>query len=378
MLNNLMYFIYRKGTLKFEKESDYGPSKIAVYSTIVWAEATLQFDEWKECFKDDKPVKRLVHGDYYFISSIWDRNQVRYSGIHCLNAKGEIVPRTGLNLDNYEWINVMKKVEEINVALYGAQAAKGEKRNPSDIQVWSYNCYVNGEIFEVDGDEMQYFREADAKREGEAQRPELTKKMKLKKQDKLEMKVVCQYVERPSEVMQMRAVLHYCVKLCLFTYRNQKCSACQGESPAPDQASHMVSGGCLDEFDLTREDVAFVMNVIKPEDLAMVYNMVCRFLGVSPAGSQLLAQGIMSWISQEDVVNTLNEDAHDEEGLQDEMFYDQNRPLLRLIQEVYHDVNMHAILEKRVADKMAVQADLDKKLPKKTTPKYVADKAKSK
>ena len=86
--------------MKLEKISDYGPPKIAVYDKTVWAEATLQFNEWKEYFQSDEPVKYSVHKDYFFVSSISARNNVRYSGIHCLNAAGEIIPKTGINLDN--------------------------------------------------------------------------------------------------------------------------------------------------------------------------------------------------------------------------------------------------------------------------------------
>ena len=87
-----------------KKISDYGPPKSAEYDTTVWAEATLQFNDWKEFFQNDRPTKRAVYKDYYFVSSIWARNNVRYSGIHRLNTLGEIIPKTGVNLDNYEWI----------------------------------------------------------------------------------------------------------------------------------------------------------------------------------------------------------------------------------------------------------------------------------
>ena len=66
--------------------------------------------------------------------------------MHCLNISGEILPKIGLNLDNYEWINVMKKVEEINIALYGIQAIQGEKHSSvNEVQVWGYKWLLNGE-----------------------------------------------------------------------------------------------------------------------------------------------------------------------------------------------------------------------------------------
>ena len=49
---------------------------------------------------------------------------MRFSGIHKLDASSNIIQRTGVNLDNYEWNNVMRKADDINVALFGPQAEK--------------------------------------------------------------------------------------------------------------------------------------------------------------------------------------------------------------------------------------------------------------
>ena len=90
-----------------------GPQRLLCMIKLCGAEATLQFNEWKEYFQNDEPVKHTVHNKITSLfSSIWSRNNVRYSGIHHLNASGEIIPKTGINLDNYKWINVMKKEEE--------------------------------------------------------------------------------------------------------------------------------------------------------------------------------------------------------------------------------------------------------------------------
>ena len=159
--------------MKLEKISDYRPPNIAVYDTTVWAEATLQFNKWKEYFQNDEPVKCTVHKDYFFVSSIWARNNVRYSGIHRLNTSGEIIPKKGINLDNYEWINVMKKEEEINIYLYGLQAVRGEKHaSVNEVQVWAYKWLLNGEPVEVKNNNniagaystMQFYTEEEARK----------------------------------------------------------------------------------------------------------------------------------------------------------------------------------------------------------------------
>ena len=97
---------------------------------------------------------------------------MRYSGIHHLNASGEIIPKTGINLDNYEWINVMKKEEEINIFLYGLQAVRGEKHaSMNKVQVWAYKWLLNGEAVKVKTNNiagaystMQFYTEEEARK----------------------------------------------------------------------------------------------------------------------------------------------------------------------------------------------------------------------
>ena len=94
---------------------------------------------------------------------------MRYSGIHRLNDRGEIIPKTGLNLDNYEWVNEMKKVEEINIALYGPQGKKGEKRraSPNEVTMWSYVYLLNGEEVKTEEPALSYYSESEARNAAE-------------------------------------------------------------------------------------------------------------------------------------------------------------------------------------------------------------------
>ena len=101
--------------------------KEAEYDNTVWVEAMIQFDDCKEVFTTTKPLKSHVFCNMYFVSSIWERNNMRYSGINKLDGSSDIIQRTGVNLDNYEWNNIMRKDDDINVALFGPQAEKGMK-----------------------------------------------------------------------------------------------------------------------------------------------------------------------------------------------------------------------------------------------------------
>ena len=362
----------RNGTLKFEKISDYGPPKTAVYDTTVWAEATLQFNEWKDIFQNEKSVKRSVYKDYYFVSSIWARNNVRYSGIHRLNTLGEILPKTGINLDNYEWINVMKKVEDINVALYGLQAVQGEKRSSlNEVQVWAYKWLLNGEAVEPKDDKagvystLNFYSEEEARKTGASGKPT----MKLKKGDELVMEVTSEYVERPNELLQMRMILQHVAKACADISSKMNCAACQNKPPSPGQASHMQVGGCLynKEFqDYGDELTESVYGVIEPDDLVVVYNIVCKKLDVPYSSSALMAKAIMAWLPRSVIAETMTEEEElmreacveeDKMGstnkykeVENPVYAPDNWPLKSLINKAYCEVNMQQYLEKKIAE----------------------------
>lgn len=364
---------YRNGTLKFEKISDYGPPKSAVYNTTVWAEATLQFNDWKEYFQNEKAAKRAVFNDYYFVSSIWAKNGVRYSGIHRLNSLGEIIPKTGLNLDNFEWINVMKKVEEINLALYGSQAIQGEKRSSvNEVQVWGYRWLLNGNEVEMKDElskihtTLKYYSEEEARTRGNQHKPDL----KLKEEDELLLEVIPEYVSRPSELLQMRMILQHVAKSCADINREMNCPACQNDPPSSGQVSHMQRGGCLynrefrDYGDEVTEDV---YSVIESEDLIALYNVVCKKMDVPYSGSALMGRAIMAWLSRDSVTDTMTEeeemsrDAFTEEDkkgftniyaeCENPVIAPANWPLKYLINKVYFDLNMHPYLQKKLAAK---------------------------
>ena len=189
---------YREGKVILRKESQYGPVKEAEYDTTAWVEAMIQFDDWKEVFTTTKPMKSHVFGDMYFVSSIWERNNMRYSGIHKLDASSNIIQRTGVNLDNYEWNNVMRKADDINMALFGPQAEKGVKQSApeNELQMWSYIWSVNGKKIEAKP-QLEFFSEEDAHKNAELHKPV------TKKNDKAELEVSSEYKKHPQETMQM-------------------------------------------------------------------------------------------------------------------------------------------------------------------------------
>ena len=88
---------------------------------------------------------------------------MRYSGIHELDSSSDIIPKTGVNLDNYEWNTLMRKVDDINLALFGNQGVKGKKRNApvNSVQMWSYTWSVNGKKIEQKPN-VEFFSEEDA------------------------------------------------------------------------------------------------------------------------------------------------------------------------------------------------------------------------
>ena len=325
-----------------------------MYNTTVWAEATLDFEEWKDVFNSDKAVKSFLYSDYYFVSSIWSKNNVRYSGIHHLNDHGEIIPKTGLNLDNYKWVNVMKKVEEINIALYGPQGKKGEKRrgSPNEVRMWSYVYFLNGEEVKTEEPALSYYSESEARNAAELNEPDL----KLKDTDNLDMKFVSEYTTHPSQFLQMRMVLHQIVRGVSLIH-SMKCPACQFTPPSPSQKDHMVSTGCMDDDGYDPEKyVDVLMSVIKPEDLVALYNTVCKSLEISPGQSRILAEGILAWLGSKDIVETVELEYElswdeDRKCTSNSVLSHENSPLLDVVRGVYNDMNFSADLDKRIKEK---------------------------
>ena len=46
--------------------------------------------------------------------------------------------------------------------------------------------------------------------------------------------------------------------------------------------------------------------IVEPGDLVAVYKTVCRFLGISPQGSSLLAMAALEWICPDTIVAAIN------------------------------------------------------------------------
>ena len=327
-----------------------------MYDTTTWLKAKLQFNDWKKCFQSYDPVKYLVHEDYYFVSSIWDRNNVRYSGIHRLNNFGQIIPKTGINLDNFEWINLMRKSDEIIVALYGDASLKGEKKCMNEVQVHSYKWFLNGEEVKDESANMKYYTEEEALRQ--SKKPFL----KLKTDDVLQKELISGYIQQPSEILIMRMVLHQIVKGCIEVNRHMNCAACQ-EKTFPELIKHTKPGGCLSDSDFSK-CTPFIYNIIEPEDLTRVYNAVCEKMKIPFTVSDVLAKAILAWIPIDEVSKTIDEeekmftDAFTEdtnkgyttkyEECQNPIIAPMNWPLRYLICKTYFDLNMRAVFRNKL------------------------------
>ena len=133
--------------------------------------------------------------------------------------------------------------------------------------------------------------------------------MQLKEEDEL-MKVTSEYVQCPSDLLQMRMVLQYIGKACADISHEMNCAAYQNNPPVPGQVSHMQPGGCLYncDFRLYGSDLTEdAYSVIESDDLVTVYNIVCQKLDVPYSGSALMAKAIMEWLPMETVADTMTE-----------------------------------------------------------------------
>ena len=335
-----MFVNFREGLGIIRKESQYGPPKEATYDTTTWAEAGLQFNKWRMCFMTLDTMKKYMVGDLYFISSVWKRNSVRYLGIHMLDANCDIIPKTGMNLDCYEWNSVMQKSDEINVALYGAQAEKGVKHNApeNELQMWMYEWSVSEKKIAVNP-QMEFFSEADAHKDAELNKP------LVKSKDKAELVVTSKYKSRPSETMQMRMVLFEVMKVLINDHKYHNCEGCQLSRPANGQKAHMKIGGCLDEsLNAATGYIEQVWFIVALADLVAVSNTVCHVLGISPQGSPLLAKAALKWVGPNSIIAaiTYHNELHTakESEMIDPMLSHVNSPLLEIVQHVVHQLDI--------------------------------------
>ena len=333
---------------------------MVTYEAIVWAEATILFDEFKEVMQGEKKAVIQVVDSYYYVSSIWEKNNVRYSGIHKMNGNGEILTGTGLNLDNFEWHNVMKKKDSINEALYGSQSERGLKRwGSEEIKMFKYSWFLNGVEIEVDEREKKKrkaFNEEDAEELGGLNKPQI----KTKKNDKLELRITPEMTHRPSPFLQMETVLYVFVKETINLLCAQNCYACMSDGPSRDcQLHHMKAGGCLEpDVDLADKYVSAIREeMISYDHLARLFSTVSRSLNMYPVEADALAMAT-GWISDADVKFAIRfgEEDHPEEmeefpniTMQD-VVLPENYPLYLHVRELFYDLNFDDIQGQKVAD----------------------------
>ena len=341
--------------MKLVKKSEYQLPKRAFYNAITWAEATLQFDAWKEILESENKAKMFVHDNFYFVSSIWEKNNMRYSGIHRMNERGEIIHGSGVNLDNYEWKALMLCKDDINDALFGRQEIRGVKKGRDEVEVWTLKWFKNGE--EVDTEAVQelkkikFFSKDFAEWYGKAE--ENDPKIKGGKKDTIEMKVESGFSLRPDPMVQMQMVLYYFASEITKKMCAMDCQACRTK-PA-GQIHHMKVRGCLKpDVDFGGRYIHQVLPLINPEYLVYVYNTVCKYLKVPPHSSEMLAKAALKWIPAEAIAKAVTEgdlkyeERSEVEGYMNEVLDDTACPLYNLVMDAYSDGEFDDTIEAKI------------------------------
>jgi len=76
--------IYRYETVEFTKEFYQKGRKEVTYTWDIWNEAKKHFTSVVEADELGLELKAHIVADYYLLSSIFDKNKTRYTGIHKL------------------------------------------------------------------------------------------------------------------------------------------------------------------------------------------------------------------------------------------------------------------------------------------------------
>ena len=103
------------------------------------------------------------------------------------------------------------------------------------------------------------------------------------------------------------------------------CEACQVNSDS--QFDHAQSGNCLDETtDFVTIYCADARSNVQVNEIMVVFDKVCKELGLKPIFSKQLAKGALAWIPTDEIISKIHNPAPN------------NSPCLDIVTCVYHDI----------------------------------------
>lgn len=241
------------------------------------------------------------------MSNIWGGLQKRYTGIHCVDLDGRVMPMTGVNLEDHEWDVLVENFSKIKDQMNGKNVEFGGVKRTHDfdatVQMFVMKWYLNGKEIDTGVETIEYFTESEASLDTLRTQPEAGKHFTAESDIP---SCVIETVRRPvpEETLLMYLILLYVAERKMEEARQMDCEACRIDSGS--QYDHFNPGNCLDDtFDFLELNIERIRKEIKVYMLKGIFDCVRRNIGAPPIFSRLLAKSAFEYIEPDTIVREL-------------------------------------------------------------------------
>ena len=275
----------------------------------MWGELLHHSDDVTKLYvtESDESVRKRLNKDWLLISNNWvdgaNADGRRYTGIHSLGANDQILWNKGVNLNEDEWICMVRSVDEINNVMYGKQMSSSGKR-----RVWSAvgRPMWGWEISDLGLESPLYFSHADAMESGLIV-------LQVEKDKRGNPNLTVTVFEKQCDYPDSVDLMKLCKRELLIKYvklaKASDCRACSlGEDDHDDAGDchHDDAGDCQDpSMDFNKmfvpEGEFFVDSAVLD-----LYTRVASLIGMSSYGFDVLNRALLAYIPTECWVDLLN------------------------------------------------------------------------
>ena len=282
--------------------------KNVTYNFDVWAKAEQHFSAVARVFGDGMSVNIKICGDYYLMSSVWQKNAVRYTGIHAKTPVGEVDRFSGVNLTDDEWgmlVNNFKYVKDMmNGHDVDLSVCKAPILPDDPIRMYSGRWYVENQVVDYDEDVLLYFSEEEASTMALRRKPFPGKDYPSTGPEP-ELRVEELIREAPDAICIMNLVLVHLLERKISQESKEHCEGCQTHSDSGFE--HELIGSCGDPdtdhiglyYEKAKSDV-------ETYDMIRLFEETRRRIRARLLYCKQLAKCARVWLSDEHLIEQLH------------------------------------------------------------------------
>lgn len=276
-----------------QKEFFNNKKKTVHYDGNIWRLAESKFPAIDEASELGLDCKLHLTDNFYLISSIFCKNNKRYTGIHELTDDERIAYNTGVNLENSEWskltVNFHKVMEFLgkrhtNVEVRPRKRAVDFDCNTSNVKMYTWVWQLDGKDVQMDATSSQFYCEDFARSEAQKYFPD-----KLFNEGDLSCKIKSFSVPTPESTEIMKIV--YLKQLFNQIHKLQE----------SDKESDS-----LEEVEKFEKHFGEAKANIKCSDLISMFDECRKNMGARPVLAQALAKAAKAYLSDSTLKSNLN------------------------------------------------------------------------